>query len=158
MARKAKEPEKPALDFETCGSCGGSHTAVAISTLASPKPPWTHYYICPKTQDPCMVTVIQRGSSFVEINRKIVESIIEAESQGSFIVAVFFSKQGRLQLHRHAFNFDVNRGAKQCSDLLLENMENAGKAPPRADLPQALPPKADPIFHQVIDGEAKPSS
>ena len=156
MARKKESG--PKLSFETCGSCGGTHDNIEVAALSHPKSPWTHYYICPKSSDPCMVSIVQRGDSFEEINRKIVESIIEGESRGSFVAAIFFVKNGEMQLHRHAFNFDINRGADQCAQMLAANMKQDGKAPERANLRAALPPKSDPIFSQVIEGEAKPSS
>ena len=118
-----------------CGSCGESHV-VELTELASPKPPWTHWYVCPNTNDPVMASILVRDDRHIEANAKVCNALIEAEVEGNLLAAIFYRRGKHLHLHRICSTFDRDSFKDVIRDL-SKDLESEHGPPPKQEMEEA---------------------
>ncbi len=63
-----------------CARCGENHSDIDVELLAGGEPPWTHYAMCPKTDQPVIVTLFDvpvREPTEVSYTRSELAAVID---------------------------------------------------------------------------------
>ena len=76
-----------------CGSCDGSHDDLRVRQYVKPQGPFTHYYMCPTTDDPVSLSMTMldggNGNTAIEMDVDIMRQVLEALVAKRYMIAVW---------------------------------------------------------------------
>ncbi len=127
------------IDIPECPACGGSHNVIVARPFKANRLPYTHWYNCPTVFDPVSLTLAMQGDNPIEVNRRIIQDLAEAQANGGCLMFVTFGtdKRAGVTLRRHTSDFPTNR-MEEAVRLLYENLTPEMPLPaPRGPLPKA---------------------
>lgn len=133
------------LSIVNCYACDARHDGVEFHEYKTPNPPYTHWFICPRTNDPVMLTMVMNtAGDFVELHNAILRHLLIAQAAGQFLVAVFRIEDNKVKLAwvKHRFpNADIsaNDGKKLGNMLNADLMRDLGPLVPAGPLKEATP-------------------
>ncbi len=131
------------INVENCGSCDGPHQELPILQYKRQAGHFTHWYICPTTNDPVGIALYSdQGGGAVGLKDDILLKLVEAQAAGPFLVAIWYiDAEGILQLFRMAHRFPLDNFEK-CHQQLRDNLraesgppDGAGELLPTAKIP-----------------------
>jgi hypothetical protein len=104
----AVKPSGLTVNVVECPSCGGLHETCYLKSLKTPSPPWTHWFQCPVTKDPVMVTLDTKTTPPEEINNAIVRSLVRAQQSTRYLAAIFRMNEQNIVLERISYQFPTS--------------------------------------------------
>lgn len=146
------------LKIESCQSCGKSHNDVSATKLVGDQSPFTHWFTCPETGDPQLMTIQQRDAGSHGTTMDAIEKALhDAARAERYMVAVFHMENGKQILHRTSHQFPVSEFDSSVK-LLKENLEDEIGPPARQTLSIAsMPPPTVTLFEGenpiIVDGD-----
>ena len=138
-------PAGKVVDFEECGSCGKSHSISAINKYSTPQPPYTHWYICPTTGDPCGASIVSQNGKEQTINASVLSRLATAHACENFLVAICWVDNGKLKYTRQALSFP-HRFFHDCAEHVRQDLESE-VGPPQPAEPMAIAPALQPVVN-----------
>lgn len=147
------------LETVNCSACDGHHYDTSCHEYKTPKPPATHWYICPTTNDPVDIAVvaIDKNKNIV-LAAEVVAMLARALASDAWLVCVWNLHDGGKSIHfsRKAHQFPLSEfpvALNQLRDDLRANehvdvdgpqpMQRAQRPAPTIDLFGGQAEKAD---------------
>lgn len=128
--------------IKQCVICKKAHQSVELVAMIRNREPYTHWYTCPETGEPEYVSLRTIGDDGLEVDSEVVDAIIQAANTGSYFVAVFHRRGGKLLLHSIPRAFPMSAEMKaDVIKLLTENFSgNVMEAGERLADPKTVDP------------------
>lgn len=133
------------LKIENCYSCNGPHEGLACHGYKTGHAPFTHWYTCPTTGDPCTLTLKHRKNQNAELNRDVLGALTEAQQAGTFMVIICFVEEGVMQYRRMTFAFPHNFFHNVATDVKVDLEKEIGP-PPAGDMEAGDPKPLTNLF------------
>lgn len=133
------------LSIVNCHACDARHDGIPFHEYKTPNPPYTHWFLCPRTGDPVMVALVQNSAGdFVELHNNVLRHLLIAQAAGQFLVAVFRIEDNKVKLAwvKHRFpNADITAddGKKIGNMLNADLIRDLGPLMPSGPLKEAKP-------------------
>jgi ribosomal protein S14 len=146
------------VNLASCYSCGQPHQHVEAEAYKADATPWTHHYRCPTTGDPVPLAIVTRDSEPMEVTRRAVRELADAQHNGAYMVCVYSFRKGRLHLFRHTAGFP-HAQFLPAADLLRTDLERELPAKDAKPLPPAKGFKLN-LFGgepQIVAGHFQPA-
>jgi hypothetical protein len=124
------------MNIGQCYACKGRHDNIPLHEYRTISPPYTHWYTCPKTNDPVPCTFLVRNGVNLQVNEDILTKLAQAQQTGKYLVIIAREEDNKIHYERIAENMHSKwfmNIAKQTAD----DMEKSSGPPPAAEMPQA---------------------
>jgi hypothetical protein len=118
------------IDIECCCACAERHEGINLHPYVNAQPPFTHWYSCPKNNDPVPLTVVNHQTGPVQLSHRVIRDLVMATMHGSALVFIASEvSRGRLMYNRHSLSFDKSNYGK-CLEWLQQDLDkDAGVLP-----------------------------
>lgn len=79
------------VNIKECPVCKSKHEDIALTEFKTGGyGPFTHWYLCPSTGDPAMLSLISIGDGVgIDIDHNILSQVLTAQASGRYMVAVW---------------------------------------------------------------------
>lgn len=122
LRKVSVDDDTKALVLE-CPSCGGRHSDLHLTEFAKPYGVYTHWYKCPNTGDPAMISLWVYKGELEEANQEICRNAIRAQQSGRWMSVFFHVEDGKV--HQYMFNHHLPHADwGTAADMLKREMEN----------------------------------
>ena len=136
------------LNVTQCAACDGPHESLDVQSFKRLTPPWTHWFMCPSTNDPVPLCLVMKDAEQgIEVSSTIVSKLIQAQVTGSYLVAIVRRNDDKLQLDRVTHNFPTNDFAGAVK-LLDDDLTKEVGPPEAGTMQQARPAPLVNLFQQ----------
>lgn len=128
-----------------CSSCGSRHDQMEIRRYTNPQPPFTHWFTCPTTGDPCQVSITSYQGQPVSVAGEVLEMLAQAAVSGRYIVAVGRVEDGLIHSRRKSVNFPTGDNRIFIADL-KKMLDAELDLPEEREMERANPPARVNLF------------
>jgi hypothetical protein len=128
-----------------CYCCQGPHQGVKLNEYRTPQPPFTHWYICPKTGDPTGITIKNRAGTNLEVNANVLKHLVVAQQSESWMTVVWWVEEGKLRSFRQTNEFPTVYFKDAVTDLDADLQGEIGP-PKKEEMPVAAAPTPASLF------------
>jgi hypothetical protein len=97
LSNACKSPME--IKIAKCPSCGREHLNRPVTLLATPQPPFTHWYTCPETGDPVSMSLFMvDDQTAVAVPNQILQRVLRCLLSKRWMIACFRVEGGRVWL------------------------------------------------------------
>lgn len=137
--------EPSSVQVAECPRCGQAHRVdVTPYRLSTRRQPFTHWYICPVTNDPASLNLTMERE--IILDQRVIAALAEAQHAGQFMVAIWRVQDG--QLYRPYWM--TNNFPKGDLRVAVENLAHDLEKEMLDGLPPAALPRAEVQALQIV--------
>ena len=129
------------ISVETCPGCKGTHPSVAAKRYHYDASPFTHWYMCPTSVEPCGIALMTKdGTTVFKPNADVIKALCHAQESGRYLAAIFTPVgEDNVRLDRITHQFPTI-AFKQCVKELQDNLNKETGPPEATDLKEGSTP------------------
>jgi hypothetical protein len=156
LSRVCTTPNPMVIKIDKC-PCGrlGGHALVEVNLMVNPQPPFTHWYRCPDTGDPVLMSLLMLDDqTAIAVQNQILQSVIRCLLAKRWMIAFFRVEAGRVWLEPDPplFHDFPNGDFGIAIAMLYESIKRYLKAPVLN-----VPPACGLTEHKITDVPMPPA-